>query len=306
LNAQNKILAHSFGDKFPIELKDSNNINPDINYSIKAFKLDTIGIYDFAVPVLRDGGVLRLGLSDKHIKTAIADVTKKLIRIILIILVLVILLSNLQAKSITDPIKILVKNTQKIISGDYSIKTKINSKDEIGELAFAFDEMAANLLKSQTELKNRAEVLKNRNIDLELSHKAMLDLIESIRKEKDKINAIVHSIGDGVFVIDKDYNITLFNESAEDISGFASKEAIDKKYYDILKFVYENDRKTNDSFIKDVFDTGHPKKMSNHTVLIKKDGGVVPVADSASPLKDISGAVIGCVVVFRDATKERT
>ncbi len=52
--------------------------------------------------------------------------------------------------------------------------------------------------------------------------------------------------------------------------------------------------------------TGEIKEMANHTVLIKKDGSKVAVADSAAPLKDKNGEVIGCVVVFRDVTKERS
>ena len=45
--------------------------------------------------------------------------------------------------------------------------------------------------------------------------------------------------------------------------------------------------------------------MGEQTLLIRQDGSKLPVADSAAPLKDLNGAVIGCVVVFRDATKQR-
>jgi signal transduction histidine kinase len=45
--------------------------------------------------------------------------------------------------------------------------------------------------------------------------------------------------------------------------------------------------------------------MGNHTLLIRKDKIKVPVADSAAPLKDSAGKVIGCVVVFRDVEEER-
>jgi len=52
-------------------------------------------------------------------------------------------------------------------------------------------------------------------------------------------------------------------------------------------------------------ETGKVMEMSNHTVLISKTGKRIPVADSAAPLKDKNGKVAGCVVVFRDVTKER-
>jgi len=45
--------------------------------------------------------------------------------------------------------------------------------------------------------------------------------------------------------------------------------------------------------------------MTNNTLLIRKDGKKIAVADSAAPLKDKGGSVVGSVVVFRDVTKER-
>jgi len=39
--------------------------------------------------------------------------------------------------------------------------------------------------------------------------------------------------------------------------------------------------------------------------LVKKDGTTIPVAESAAPIKDNNGDIIGCVVVFYDVTEER-
>jgi PAS domain S-box-containing protein len=126
-----------------------------------------------------------------------------------------------------------------------------------------------------------------------------------ISKEKDKINTIVKSIGDAVFVVDKDYKLLLMNRVAEELSGFSAKEAIGKKYSETLKFVYESDGSVNDSFIKKVFETGEVQSMTNHTLIVNKSGKKIPVADSAAPLKDKKGNVYGCVAVFRDVTKEQ-
>lgn len=128
---------------------------------------------------------------------------------------------------------------------------------------------------------------------------------QNVSREKDKTEAILYSIGDGVFVIDKNYRIRMFNRVAADISGYTIKEAAGKKYGEVLKFVYEKTGKVNDKFIKECMRTGEIKEMTNHTLLIRKNGEKVPVSDSAAPLKDKSGKVVGCVVVFRDITKER-
>jgi PAS domain S-box-containing protein len=120
----------------------------------------------------------------------------------------------------------------------------------------------------------------------------------------DQINTILNNVTDGVFVVDKNYKIVVFNQMAAEISGFSTKRVIGKRYDKVLKFIHESDGKINDKFIKDAMATGETKEMSNHTVLIRKDGSKVAVADSAAPLKDKDGNVIGCVVVFRDVSKE--
>jgi signal transduction histidine kinase len=43
----------------------------------------------------------------------------------------------------------------------------------------------------------------------------------------------------------------------------------------------------------------------NHTILIRKDGTELHIADSGSPIRDQSGKTAGIVLVFRDITRER-
>lgn len=124
-------------------------------------------------------------------------------------------------------------------------------------------------------------------------------------QEKNKINAILYSIGDGVFVIDQNYKIIIFNDIAAEISGYAVKEAIGKRYDEVLKFIFEQSGEINNKFIVNAMNTGVIQTIQNHTLLIRKGGERVPVADSAAPLKDKNNNVIGCVVVFRDVTKDR-
>jgi len=124
-------------------------------------------------------------------------------------------------------------------------------------------------------------------------------------KEKEKIQTIVQGIGDAVFVVDKDRKLIVFNKKAEELSGFSIDEAIGKPYNKILNFTFEKNGKVNNKFIDDAFSTGNVQEMVNHTMLIKKDGSKISVADSAAPLKDIKGNIFGCVVVFRDTSRER-
>lgn len=175
---------------------------------------------------------------------------------------------------------------------------------EIGDKKLWFDLNITpflNVSKVQTGLTCVArDITERKQSELKLKQKSL-----EISAEKNKIETIVQGIGDGVFVIDKEFKIVLFNAAASEISGFDAKETLGKPYKEVLNFVLEKDGKVNDKFVMDAFATGKVQEMANHTVLYKKDKTTVAVADSAAPLKDENGDIFGCVVVFRDVTKER-
>lgn len=122
-----------------------------------------------------------------------------------------------------------------------------------------------------------------------------------ISQQKDE--AVLSSIGDAVFAVDMHGRITLFNPSASKISGFTKEEAIGKHFRDVLKFVLEKDGSQHDAFISQAL-SGYLSTMKNHTQLIRKDGSKVAVADSAAPIRDAKGALLGAIIVFRDVTRE--
>lgn len=172
---------------------------------------------------------------------------------------------------------------------------------------------ADNIIVTKTfELeKNKIDLEKNLK-ELENTKTAVLNILEDLQverdvaaKERDKVDAILQSIGDAVFVVDADYKITVFNKVAEELSGVSAKDAMGKHYTESLKFIFEDTKKENDKFIKESIETGSITSMTNHTILINKEGKEIPVSDSAAALKDSEGKVVGCVVVFRDITKER-
>lgn len=147
----------------------------------------------------------------------------------------------------------------------------------------------------------KMEILEQSKIELE---KKVQERTAELELAKNKSETLLASIGDGVFGIDKERNIVYFNLQAEAMSGYKTSEVVGKPYYDFLKFVKVKDRSENIEFIRTAL-KGKVADMGNHTVLIRKDKKELPVADSASPIKDKDGNILGVIVVFRDATKER-
>ncbi len=142
-------------------------------------------------------------------------------------------------------------------------------------------------------------------LEREDNTKQIISGLNEAKTEREKIETIVQGIGDGVFVLNKNLEIILFNQQASNISGFSREEVINKKYSEVLKFLCEKSGQRKDDFIKQAFATGKIQKMANHTLLIKKDGEKVAVSDSSAPIRDKDNNIIACVVVFRDVSQER-
>ena len=126
----------------------------------------------------------------------------------------------------------------------------------------------------------------------------------SIKQVEAKEDAILSSINDGVMACNRDGQVVLFNHAAEELTGLSAKEAIGHNYSYSMNFVRESDEKTSDDFIGKTILSGQAMKMASHTLLVKKDGHKISVADSTAPVRNSKGIIIGCVVVFRDVTEE--
>ncbi len=147
----------------------------------------------------------------------------------------------------------------------------------------------------------------SRNRALKLAGAMTMDLraernLAITNQHKDE--AILTSIGDGVFVVDPSGKVVLFNQAAEQISGFSAQEAIGKPYNKTLVFYSSKDGQPADSFVATAL-SGKRANMAASTMLRRKDGTSLPVADSAAPIVNAKGTLEGAVVVFRDTTREK-
>lgn len=126
-------------------------------------------------------------------------------------------------------------------------------------------------------------------------YNALEEKSKEIIEEKNKLETIFNSLLEGTFTVNTNWEITSFNRAAEKITGFSVKEALGKKYWEIIP---SEDGK-EDSQLKEFIADHHPALL-RETVIIRKDNSRVPVRINSAPLQDISGAKIGRVVTFED------
>ncbi|WP_417912319.1 response regulator [Candidatus Electronema sp. TJ] len=117
-------------------------------------------------------------------------------------------------------------------------------------------------------------------------------------EERERLSVTLHSIGDGVIATDVVGNVVYCNQVAERLTGWNSIEAAGRPSAEVFRLTTEEG------------DGQHcpspaGQGLDKCSVLIRKDGRRLSVADSCAPIRDREGRIIGTVIVFRDVTGER-
>lgn len=112
-------------------------------------------------------------------------------------------------------------------------------------------------------------------------------------------NIILDSIADGVFTVNKDWQITSFNRAAEKITGVPKEEAIGQLCKDVLKA----DICEKSCCLRATMKTGEPI-VNKKVQIIDADGHRFPISISTALLRDKKGVLLGAVETFRDISVE--
>jgi PAS domain S-box-containing protein len=126
-----------------------------------------------------------------------------------------------------------------------------------------------------------------------------------IREREEWFRVTLTSIGDAVIVSDKHGKITFLNTVAEALTGTVLGQARGRDIADVFPIFNELTGAVARNPVAKVMEEGGIVGLANHTVLKHPDGHLIPIEDSAAPIHDDHGRLIGVVLVFRDATGER-
>jgi len=113
------------------------------------------------------------------------------------------------------------------------------------------------------------------------------------------------SIGDAVIATDPDGRVVFVNPVAQALTGWTSEEAVGRPLIEIFVIVNESSRAKMDNPVTKVREMGNIVGLANHTILIARDGRDIPIDDSAAPIRDEQGTLVGIVLIFRDITERR-
>jgi PAS domain S-box-containing protein len=122
---------------------------------------------------------------------------------------------------------------------------------------------------------------------------------------REALRVTVASMGDAVLTTDSEGRITSLNAVASSLTGWSEESAVGQPLNAVFRIVHEETRHTVESPATRALREGTIVGLANHTLLIAKDGQERPIDDSAAPIKDSNGDIVGCVLIFRDITERR-
>ena len=128
---------------------------------------------------------------------------------------------------------------------------------------------------------------------------------QKLREQREWLQVTLVSIGDAVITCDTKGLVTFLNPVAEELSGWVNDEAGGRPIREVFSLINEDSRLPPDDIVTLVLKEGKTKTLANHTALVTRDGREIPIEDSAAPILDFNGRVIGAVIVFHDVTEKR-
>ncbi|PLY03317.1 MAG: hypothetical protein C0623_01765 [Desulfuromonas sp.] len=271
--ADKHVLAHSFGEFFPIELLDTI---PDLySDAVNTRKLLTSGVvvYDITVPVISSQvGWVRLGISGNSVTMAVDNLIRQVLTVGSIILLTAIICSIPLARAISKPIRQLTGAVESITRGEQIREVRVSTKDEIGQLAAAFNEMTKSLTAAEESLAAQIRFLED----------------------------LLADIPEPVFYKAMDGKLLGCNHAFESFFEVNARELIGQSSY---SYRPKHEAEIHVARDRDVLTEN--KKVSYEMRIERTNDTLRDVIFHKAPIRDERGEVNGLIGVVQDITEER-
>ena len=165
---------------------------------------------------------------------------------------------------------------RRITAGDFSARVEHDSQDEIGDLSSAFNLMASAVADRTRKLQDAAESLRNRE--------------QEVRIERDRLDTVIHSMEDGLFILDPAGRVTLANAAARPLV-----QSLDRASMERLECAHEERRASGCLSCLADLDAGQ------QACVIEHGGRIYDIHTTALPAAP--GAKGGRLCVSRDVTE---
>jgi diguanylate cyclase (GGDEF)-like protein len=204
LDTHGTILSHSDADDVGRILNDrmtaESSNDPGTRVHFMRVDLDGDGhksdLCDVSVPIIAKGhreATLHIGLSlTRYLTTNVPRIRAKIAMFVIPLSFLAILIAVKLSRSFTKPLADLARAASVISQGDYSVHLPPARRDELGEVAQAFNTMAANLKENFSKISDMA----NRDgltglYNARFFHEALLRELERVKRSSRPFSLVI-------------------------------------------------------------------------------------------------------------------
>ena len=182
--------------------------------------------------------------------------------------------SLLLSNRLVRPLQEMSHATSRIAEGEYDVAMSVKSKDELGLLARKITLMSQKL-------------------------KAFHELnVGKVIVEKQRSEAIIQSISDGLIVVDADFKVIAINPAAAALTNITSLSATSNHFLDVVKNqeLYQH--------IKTTAQTGKPPQLPGEQSILALERDKTQYYQFAiTPVTSDAGAMLGVILLLQDVTK---
>ena len=123
--------------------------------------------------------------------------------------------------------------------------------------------------------------------------------------EKERLRVTLGSIGDAVISTDTDGKVTYLNPVAETMTGWRNAEAAGLPLPQVFHIIHEHSNLVASDPVELVLQNKAPIGLADDILLMQRGGARFAIEDSAAPIRDAQGEIIGVVLVFHDVSQSR-
>ncbi|MEH2004318.1 GGDEF domain-containing response regulator [Nostoc sp.] len=124
-------------------------------------------------------------------------------------------------------------------------------------------------------------------------------------EEKQRLAAVINSMGYAVIVTDANGCIQMMNPIAELITGWKQSEVFGKDLVEVVNLVDKDVGKTTENLARYVIEVGEVLNLPENCTLITKDGKEIAIGNNISLIRDQNSNITGAVLVFQDISKRK-
>jgi diguanylate cyclase (GGDEF)-like protein/PAS domain S-box-containing protein len=128
---------------------------------------------------------------------------------------------------------------------------------------------------------------------------------DTLYLERERALVTLNSIGDAVLSTDISGNITYLNSVAEAMTGWRHEEALGRPLAEVFKILDGTTRAAARDPMEMAVEQNRTVGLTVNCILVRRDGFEAAIEDSAAPIHDRKGHVVGAVIVFHDVSAAR-